>query len=33
MGVMLVVAIVVLVANLATDLTYGAVDPRIRIQG
>lgn len=33
MGVMLVVAIVVLIANLATDLTYGAVDPRIRIQG
>ncbi len=33
MGVMLVVAVVVLLANLATDLTYGIVDPRIRIQG
>ena len=33
MGVMLVVAVVVLIANLATDLTYGIVDPRIRIQG
>ena len=33
MGVMLVVAIVVLIANLLTDLTYGAVDPRIRLQG
>ena len=32
MGVMLVVAVVVLLANLATDLTYGIVDPRIRIQ-
>ena len=32
-GVMLVVAIVVLIANLLTDLTYGAVDPRIRLQG
>ena len=33
MGVMLVVAIVVLIANLLTDLAYGAVDPRIRVQG
>lgn len=30
MGVMLVSAIVVLAANLATDLTYAVVDPRIR---
>ena len=33
MGVMLVVAIVVLIANLVTDLAYGAVDPRIRLEG
>ncbi|NCF64563.1 MAG: ABC transporter permease subunit [Chloroflexi bacterium] len=31
MGVMLVSAIVVLTANLATDLTYAVVDPRIRL--
>lgn len=31
MGVMLVSAIVVLAANLATDLTYAVVDPRIRL--
>ncbi|MEM7536861.1 MAG: ABC transporter permease [Chloroflexota bacterium] len=30
MGIMLVTAIVVLLANLATDLTYAVVDPRIR---
>jgi peptide/nickel transport system permease protein len=30
MGVMLVSAVVVLAANLATDLTYALVDPRIR---
>ena len=32
MGVMLVSAIVVLTANLATDLTYAVVDPRIRLE-
>jgi peptide/nickel transport system permease protein len=31
MGVMLVSAIVVLTANLATDITYAVVDPRIRL--
>jgi peptide/nickel transport system permease protein len=32
MGIMLVSAIVVLAANLLTDLTYGVVDPRIRYE-
>ncbi len=32
MGVMLVSAVVVLLANLATDLAYAAVDPRIRYE-
>ncbi len=32
MGIMLVSAIVVLLANLLTDLTYGVVDPRIRYE-
>jgi peptide/nickel transport system permease protein len=32
MGIMLVSAIVVLAANLVTDLTYGIVDPRIRYE-
>jgi peptide/nickel transport system permease protein len=32
MGIMLVSAIVVLAANLLTDLTYGFVDPRIRYE-
>jgi len=32
MGIMLVSAIVVLAANLLTDLTYGGVDPRVRYE-
>ena len=32
MGIMLVVAVVVLLANLATDLLYAIVDPRIRYE-
>ncbi len=32
MGIMLVIAIVVLIANLATDLVYALVDPRIRYE-
>jgi peptide/nickel transport system permease protein len=32
MGVMLVSAIVVLAANLVTDLTYAVADPRIRLE-
>ena len=31
-GLMVIYALVVVVANLATDLTYGAVDPRIRVR-
>ncbi|MCA9838196.1 MAG: ABC transporter permease [Trueperaceae bacterium] len=32
MGIMLVIALVVLLSNLLTDLTYGLVDPRIRFE-
>ena len=32
MGIMLVTAIVVLVANLMTDLAYAVFDPRIRYE-
>ena len=32
MGIMLVIALVVLVANLLTDFAYGLVDPRIRFE-
>ena len=32
MGIMLVIAIVVLLANLLTDLVYSLVDPRIRLE-
>ncbi len=32
MGIMLVIALVVLLANLLTDLAYGLVDPRIRFE-
>ena len=32
MGVMLISAIVVLAANLVTDLTYAVADPRIRLE-
>ena len=31
-GLMVIYALVVVVANLATDLAYGAVDPRIRVR-
>lgn len=33
MGIMLVLALAVLVGNLAADLAYGLADPRIRIEG
>ncbi|NIV51004.1 MAG: ABC transporter permease subunit, partial [Gammaproteobacteria bacterium] len=32
MGIMLLIAVVVLLANLLTDLVYAAVDPRIRFE-
>ncbi|MEZ4607631.1 MAG: ABC transporter permease [Deinococcales bacterium] len=32
MGIMLVIALVVLLANLITDLLYGLIDPRIRLE-
>jgi ABC-type dipeptide/oligopeptide/nickel transport system permease component len=31
-GLMVIYALVVVAANLATDLAYGAVDPRIRVR-
>jgi peptide/nickel transport system permease protein len=33
MGFVLLIALLVQLANLATDLTYGLIDPRIRIDG
>jgi len=33
MGITVVVATIVVLANLVTDLTYGVLDPRIRLGG
>jgi peptide/nickel transport system permease protein len=32
-GVVLVTAVIYVVANLLTDIAYGLIDPRVRVQG
>jgi peptide/nickel transport system permease protein len=32
LGIFLLVAITVVIANLLTDLTYGRLDPRVRLR-